>query len=82
MRKTMGEKTKEIGLEEFTFDFAIPQSFWQEFYDIMGFEPFGIVWLYDKYSRLFGRPFPVTLESYINLKLCYNFNIDIPIPEK
>jgi hypothetical protein len=52
-----------------SYDWAIPQSWWDECYE-RGFRMNGqVVWLYsEEYkSAVFGRPFPVTLYGMIAL---------------
>jgi len=54
-----------LGLDAFTFDYALPQTWVDEhFTDEQRQAAVGsFVWLYDGKAKLFGRPFPITSEG-------------------
>jgi hypothetical protein len=44
-----------------TYDWAMPQEWFNQASEISGHNPSGhVVWLYDRQSRIFGRPFGLT----------------------
>ncbi|NQS88502.1 hypothetical protein HQ584_01750 [Patescibacteria group bacterium] len=50
------------------YDWAIPQSYWNEVYEKTGLNPAGeIVWRYD--NSLFGMPFSISLMGWIILRI-------------
>ena len=53
---TINERAKLMGLK--SYDCAIPQTWADEFYDVTGMWPRGIVWSYDD-AKNFGRPVAV-----------------------
>jgi len=73
---TKADRIRQLGLNEFTFDYAMPQDWldrannylrenYPGLYGKDGLNPYqiligGIVWLYDKHGGLFGRPYPIT----------------------
>lgn len=59
----IGDQTiARLGLSDASFDWGLPQEWWQEMLDITEQNPAGhIVWLYDEQASVFGRPYPITL---------------------
>ena len=54
------------------YDWAIPQSIYNQMANISGCNPAGhIVWLYDEQAKNFGRPFSITQLGWIILQM-YN----------
>lgn len=49
-----------------TFDWALPQAWWDGFFKVMGHPPFGFVWSYPERS-IFGEPFALTDEATADL---------------
>ena len=51
-----------------SYDWALPQSYWNEVHSKTGLNPAGeVVWRYD--GSLFGYPYAITLLGWIILKL-------------
>jgi len=81
---TKGEVVKHLGLDQFTFDYALPQPWldeadrflrvtYPEDYSKPGERPYevlisGLVWLYDKHGQYTGRPYPLTRDATEALK--------------
>ena len=42
-----------------TYDYSLPQSWWDAFHEVMGQAPLGFVWAYEK-EDIWGRPMPLT----------------------
>ena len=65
---TFGKLAEKI-LGDKTYDFAIPQSIFNEYLEVSNQNPSGhIVWLYDEQSRC-GRPYSLTMTGWIILRL-------------
>lgn len=90
---------KLAGLDGFVFDYSIPQKWLDGAVDYLdetgasvpaGFSNHycvfvaGVVWLYDEIGRVFGRPFPVSVEAEnLLLLLPPKFGAaTIPAPER
>ena len=53
-----------------TYDFSMPQEWFNRASDISNNNPSGhVVWAYDSISPLFGRPYPTTLLGWIIVRL-------------
>jgi len=68
--KSKEDLVKEQGLEDKSFDYALPQSWVEEVYQIVAKGGYswddilcGFIWLYDVPYRLFGYPFPLTYQA-------------------
>ena len=66
---SMQEKCKWLEEKKAVFDFAYPVDYAYQVQEKTGLWPHGIVWLYDKHARGFGRPYPITFHAWIVLKL-------------
>lgn len=64
----MHELARKEGLTEDggQYDLALPQKWWDDFYQVMGAGPVGIVWYYSKNS-VWGEPRGVTEEGKADL---------------
>lgn len=70
--ETIRDRVKAVGLldrDDIAVDFAIPQAWSEGTFKKGGLWPFGVVWLYDDESRIFGRPYPVTMYGWWVCKL-------------
>jgi hypothetical protein len=66
---------KDEYLQKNTFDYALPQEWVDDFYNLMKVYPTSyFVWIYDEYSPLFGRPYPITDEGKRLLEQYYTFS--------
>lgn len=45
-----------------TFDYALPQSWWDAFHETMGKPPLGFVWAYAEHE-IWGHPMPVSFQA-------------------
>jgi len=73
--ETMLDATRRLRLDEkegFSYDFALPQPWWNDFFDKVGRPPWGIVWAYDKKSSIFGEPYALNMYAWIMLGI-YNY---------
>jgi hypothetical protein len=78
--ETKGELVKRRGIEDSSFDFALPQDWldevvqWCRFNGYRGYSYrdilYGFVWMYDEKAKVFGRPYPLTyLTQHLLTKL-------------
>jgi hypothetical protein len=59
------EKIISLGMENSSYDWGLPQEWYNEVLYTTGQNPAGhIVWLYDSSSGIFGRPYSITLKGY------------------
>lgn len=66
------EAAEKLGLR--SYDFALPQEWWDAFYRKTGQSPSGLfVWCYDKLT-VFGGPVALTLEAR-NLAIAHNIEV-------
>lgn len=81
---TKGEAVKALNLEnKGEVDYALPQEWLDHVVKVTGiYAAHCFVWLYDEQAKIFGRPYPLTVEG-INLLKKYNKRTgsNYPIPE-
>lgn len=65
--KTLRDCAQFLEEKDVTYDFAFPVDFGYEIEKRTGLWPSGVVWVYDKYAKIFGRPFPLTTHARIAL---------------
>ena len=66
--ETMRDRAESLNIKD-PFDYAVPQDWANAVYDKVKLFPTGIIWLYDKQARIFGRPYPITMSGWWILKL-------------
>ena len=69
---TKEDRMKEMGLENETFDYALPQNWVNAVYDVIGSDlknsiTGSFVWLYDESAKMFGRPASLNFDGNIIL---------------
>lgn len=71
-RETVAEACARLIPDGISFDFALPQDWYDDFSATVGIFPSGLfVWIYDRPGGLFGRPYPLHPE-YAELLKTYN----------
>ena len=66
--RTMRDAVESLNLKA-TFDYAVPQQWWDDVYKKTGMGVSGVVWLYDDEAPIFGRPYSVTLYGWMVLRM-------------
>jgi hypothetical protein len=67
---TLGDRCKELNLDAVgTWDYAVPQPWALDVWKETSMWPNGIVWMYDRQSRIFGRPYAVSMYGWIVLQM-------------
>jgi len=67
---TKGGIIKQLGMEDMTFDYALPQDWVDAVFQAIGILPtMSFVWLYDDKAPMFGRPFPLDARGWVIMAL-------------
>lgn len=64
------KETRRMDTEGISYDWAVPQSWWDETHKCTGLNPAGhIVWRYAQNDGMWGRPYAIDMLGWIIIRL-------------